>query len=67
MLFQNIYKNMSINLLRFILPFEKNLSESSGLLERKNQSEKVDKIFHTYVVSLASLLLLVLIIYFIIN
>ena len=57
---------MSINLLSFILPFESNLSESSGLLERKNPSDKVDKIFHAYVVSLASILILVSIIYFII-
>ena len=57
---------MSINLLSFILPFESNLSESSGLLERKNSSDRVDKIFHAYVVSLASILILVSIIYYII-
>ena len=53
---------MSIN----FLSFESNLSESSGLLERKNSSDRVDKIFHAYVVSLASILILVSIIYFII-
>ena len=56
--------NLSIDDLRFIYPFEANLSKTgSGLLERKL---KIDKNFQIYIVSLTFVLILLLLINFLI-
>ena len=56
--------NLSIDDLRFIYPFETNLSKTgSGLLERKLKN---DKIFQIYVVLLTFVLILLLLISFLI-